>query len=138
MIEQGEYAVQHTPQQRKVSVLTDLLGSGLVNGQITWRPFREPGREAVDVHWLYTSEETGQDGAEAYISNQLPGSHTNLHHHLGFELLFVLEGELFDDRGEQYLPGTLIVQRPGSIHRVASVTGCKLLVVRQKGTVSLH
>lgn len=134
MINQSE----RTPQQRSLEVLTDLLGEGLVNGQITWRPFKEPGREAVDVHWLYTADETGLDGAEAYISNQLPGSHTDLHNHLGFELLFVLEGELFDDRGEQYMPGTLIVQRPGSIHRVASVTGCKLLVVRQKGTVSMQ
>jgi acetyl-CoA synthetase len=50
----------------------------------------------------------------------------------------VLEGELFDDRGEQFLPGTLILQRPGSVHRVASVEGCKVLVVRQKGAVSLH
>ena len=118
------------PHAREVDVLTDLLGDGLISGQVVWRPYKEPGREAVDVHWLFTAQDTG--GCEAYISNQLPGSHTNLHRHLGFELVLVLVGEIEDDQGRPYAPGSLLVQRPGSSHRMSSPGGCKILVVREK------
>jgi acetyl-CoA synthetase len=118
-----------TPQAREVDVLTDLLDGGLTSGQIVWRPYQEPGRDAVDVHWLFTAEDTG--AAEAYIANQLPDSHTDEHRHPGFELVFVLEGEIGDDQGGVYRPGSLLVQRPGTTHRMSSSTGCKVLVFRQ-------
>jgi quercetin dioxygenase-like cupin family protein len=126
------------PQPRDIEVFTDLLGEGLTNGQIPWRPYQDPGRAAVDVHWLYTAEETGTEGAEGYIAHQRPGSHTDLHRHLGFELVLVLQGELRDDTGERYPAGTLLVQHPDSIHRVSSPTGCKILVIREKQAVSLE
>jgi acetyl-CoA synthetase len=116
-------------------VLTDLFGDGLVSGQVMWRPYQEPGRDAVDVHWLFTAQDTG--GCEAYISNQLPGSHTDLHLHPGFELVFVLEGEIGDDQGRTYAPGSLLVQRPGSTHQMTSPSGCKVLVVREQQAMTL-
>jgi acetyl-CoA synthetase len=127
----------YIPQQRQVEVIEDIFGAGLTNGQIQWRPYTQPGRDAVDVHWLYTGDETGPDGAEAYVANFLPGSHGDLHRHLGFEILFVIDGELVNDNGDRYLPGTLVVERPDSIHRVSSPNGCKLLVIREKRTLPI-
>ena len=130
--------LEYTPQERPVEVLTDLFGEGLTNGQITWRPYVQPGREAVDVHWFYTGDETGADGAEAYISSFSPGAHGDLHRHLGFEILFILDGELVNDNGARYPAGTLVVERPDSIHRVSSPNGCKMLVIREKRTLPLR
>ncbi|GAA2138641.1 hypothetical protein GCM10009760_20110 [Kitasatospora kazusensis] len=127
----------HTPQRREVEVLTDLFGDGLTDGRISWQPYVQPGREAVDVHWLYSGRETGPDGAEAYIAHFRPGAHGDLHRHLGFELMLVLDGELVNDNGDRYRPGTLVVERPDSVHRVTSPDGCRLLVVREKRTVAL-
>ncbi|MFC5908056.1 cupin domain-containing protein [Streptacidiphilus monticola] len=128
----------YRPQQRDVEVFEDLFGDGLTDGQITWHPYVQPGRDAVDVRWLYTGDETGPDGAEAYIAHFRPGAHGDLHRHLGFELLFILDGELVNDNGQRYRAGTLVLERPGSIHRVASPEGCKMLVVREKRTLPLR
>ncbi|MEY9843032.1 cupin domain-containing protein [Streptacidiphilus sp. MAP5-3] len=130
--------LEYIPQPRRVEVMTDLLGEGLVNGQVEWRPYVQPGREAVDVRWLYTGDDTGPDGAEAYIAHFRPGAHGDLHRHLGFELLFILDGELVNDNGDRYQPGTLVVEHPDSIHRVSSPKGCKMLVIREKRTLPLR
>ena len=129
--------LEYVPQQREVKVFPDLLNGGLTDGRIQWRPYVQPGREAVDVVWLYTGEETGPDGAEAYIAHFRPGAHGDLHRHLGFELLMILDGELVNDNGDRYLPGTLVVETPDSIHRVSSPNGCKMLVIREKRTLPL-
>jgi acetyl-CoA synthetase len=129
---------EYIPQQRQIDVIEDIYGVGLTSGQVQWRPYVQPGRDAVDVHWLYTGDETGPDGAEAYLANFLPGAHGDLHRHLGFEILFVIDGELVNDNGDRYLPGTLVVEHPDSIHRVSSPRGCKLLVIREKRTLPLR
>lgn len=125
------------PQERDIEVRTDVFGSGLTNGQLLWRPYDEPDREAVDVHWLYSGQDTGPQGAEAYIAHFRPGSHTDQHRHFGFEVMFVLDGELHNDNGDRYLPGTLVVERPGSAHRVSSPHGSKVLVIREKRAAPL-
>ncbi|MET7683640.1 cupin domain-containing protein [Streptomyces sp. NPDC005423] len=130
--------IAYAPQQRHIEVISNLFGTGLTDGSILWRPYVQPGREAVDVHWLYTGEETGPDGAEAYIAHFRPGAHGDLHRHLGFELLLILEGELVNDNGDVYPAGTLVVERPDSIHRVSSPAGCKMLVIREKRTLPLR
>ena len=120
---------------RDITIYTDLFSGGLHNGQLTWTPYAQPGRAGVDVQWLYTADQTGPTGAEAYIAHFKPGSHGNLHEHLGFELLLVLQGELHNDNGDRYPAGTLILEEPTSVHQVSSPTGCIALVVREKGTV---
>ncbi|MFI5527337.1 cupin domain-containing protein [Kitasatospora sp. NPDC051853] len=129
---------EYIAQQRKVEVFPDLLGAGSSSDNLTWQAYVQPGRQAVDVHWLYTGEETGPDGAEAYIAHFGPGAHGDLHRHLGFELLFILEGELENDNGDRYLPGTLVVEVPNSIHRVSSTKGCKMMVIREKRTLPIQ
>ncbi|MGW3206561.1 cupin domain-containing protein [Streptomyces sp. NPDC001135] len=127
----------NSPQQRRdVRVIPGLLG-GAQHDDLTWQPYVQPGREAVDVHWLYTAEETGPDGAEAYLARFGPQSHGDLHRHLGYELIVVVDGELHNDNGDIYPAGHLVLEKPGSVHRVSSPHGCTLLVIREKRTEPL-
>ncbi|MET8759489.1 cupin domain-containing protein [Lentzea sp. NPDC004782] len=119
---------------RDIKIYSSLFAGGLHNGQIKWEEYVQPGRNAVDVEWLYTAADTGPTGAEAYIAHFKPGSHGDLHEHLGYELLLILEGELHNDNGDRYPAGTLFIEKPESIHQVSSPTGCYALVVREKGT----
>ncbi|MEW2296420.1 AMP-binding protein [Streptomyces sp. NPDC006743] len=126
----------HSPQRRDVLVIRALLdGSDL--DRLPWQAYIQPGRQAVDVHWLYTAEETGPDGAEAYLARFGAGAHGDLHRHLGFELIVVVDGELHNDNGDVYGPGCLVLEKPGSVHRVSSPHGCTLLVIREKRTEAL-
>ncbi len=117
-----------------ITVYRDLFGDVLGNDQFTWTPYVQPGRSAVDVQWLYTAAETGAGGAEAYIARFHPGSHGDLHEHLGFEMLLVLSGEIHNDNGDRYSAGTLFVVKPGSVHQVSTPSGCVAIVIREKGT----
>lgn len=119
---------------RDIRIYRNLFDGGLHNGQLAWSAYVQPGRAGVDVEWLYTAEETGPDGAEAYIAHFQPGSHGDLHEHLGYEFLLILEGELHNDNGDRYPAGTLFVETPTSVHQVSSPNGCYALVVREKGT----
>lgn len=119
---------------RDITVYTNLFSGGLHNGQLKWDSYVQPGRSGVDAEWLYTGEETGWTGAEAYIAHFHPGSHGNLHEHLGFEVLLILEGEMHNDNGDRYPAGTLFMEKPGSVHQVSSPSGCIALVIREKGT----
>ena len=120
--------------KRDIKIYKDLFGNGLHNGQFQWIPYIQQGRSQVAVEWLYTANETGPSGAEAYIANFLPGSHGNLHEHLGFEMLLILSGELLNDNGDRYTAGTLFIEKPNSVHQVSSKTGCVALVSREKCT----
>ncbi|MEU4039122.1 AMP-binding protein [Streptomyces collinus] len=125
-----------TPRRRDVLVVRDLLnGTGL--DRLAWQAYVQPGRQAVDVHWLYTAEDTGPDGAEAYLARFGAGAHGDLHRHLGYELIVVVDGELRNDNGDVYGPGCLVLEKPGSVHRVSSLNGCTLLVIREKRTEPL-
>ena len=119
---------------RDIKVYRDLFDGGLHNGQFHWTAYVQPGRSAVDVEWLYTGDQTGPTGAEAYVAHFRPGSHGDLHEHLGFELLLILDGELHNDNGDRYPAGTMIMELPGSVHQVSSPAGCVALVVREKAT----
>ena len=119
---------------RDIKVYSSLFTGGLHNGQIKWEEYVQPGRNAVEVEWLYTQAETGPAGAEAYIAHFKPGSHGDLHEHLGYEMLLILDGELHNDNGDRYPAGTLFIEKPESVHQVSSPSGCFALVVREKGT----
>ncbi|MFJ8543009.1 AMP-binding protein [Streptomyces sp. NPDC093586] len=124
------------PRRRDVLVVRDLL-NGTDLDRLTWQAYVQPGRQAVDVHWLYTAEDTGPDGAEAYLARFGAGAHGDLHRHLGYELIVVVDGELRNDNGDVYGPGCLVLEKPGSVHRVSSLNGCTLLVIREKRTEAL-
>ncbi|MGW2562119.1 cupin domain-containing protein [Streptomyces sp. NPDC001514] len=118
------------PQVRNVTVLRDILGSAGLDA-LDWERWVEPGRAGVDLHRLYVTD----DGSgAAMITRMAPGAHGDLHEHLGYELILVLEGELRNDNGDRYLPGDLVIEEPGSIHQVSTESGCTVLGVRHAPT----
>ncbi|MEW2395741.1 cupin domain-containing protein [Streptomyces sp. NPDC046862] len=124
-------AVAVPPQKRAVTVLRDIFDP-LGLDSLRWERWEEPGRAGVDVYRLYVTD--GAAPGAAMITRMAPGAHGDLHEHLGYELILVLEGELYNDNGDRYRPGDLVVEQPGSIHRVSTDTGCTVLGVRHAPT----
>ena len=89
-----------------------------------WTPFH-PG---VTAHWLY---DEGEEGARAVLLRYEPGARVDLHEHTGYEHMFVLEGEQFDERGS-YPAGSFVIQPPGTRHSPGSVGGCVALLIYEK------
>jgi anti-sigma factor ChrR (cupin superfamily) len=90
-----------------------------------WSAFR-PG---VDVRRLYQTEGGGPGAA---LLRYQPGASIPRHEHLGYEHILVLHGSQSDENGH-YPAGTLVVNRPGSAHRVVSAEGCVVLVFWERG-----
>ena len=53
------------------------------------------------------------------------------HEHVGYEHVFVLDGDQFDEHGS-YPAGSLTVNPPGSRHSPGSVGGCVALLIYEK------
>ena len=90
-----------------------------------WSPFH-PG---VSVRWLY---QTGQGGPAAALLRYEPGAGVPRHEHLGHEHVLILQGSQSDERG-RYPCGTLVVNKPGSSHKVTSEDGCVVLIIWERG-----
>lgn len=102
---------------------------GAVRHEPDFRPLTTGGRVGVEIHQLYTAEEAG--GPAAAIARYLPGAQAQPHEHTGYELIYVLSGELRTDDGA-YGPNSVIVMHPGSVHRPHTTTGCTVLVVWER------
>lgn len=90
-----------------------------------WKPFR-PG---VTAHWLYNE---GDGGACAVFLRYEAGARVPLHEHVGYEHLFVLEGDQFDEDGI-YPAGSFVIHPPGTKHSPpGSVAGCVALLIYEK------
>jgi anti-sigma factor ChrR (cupin superfamily) len=91
---------------------------------LTWEPLR-PG---VDKHLLY---ELPDGGPAAALLRYQPGAEVPHHEHPGFEHIVVLAGAQHDERG-RHAAGSLVVNPPGSAHRVWSPDGCLVLIVWER------
>jgi anti-sigma factor ChrR (cupin superfamily) len=119
------------PQDRNVTVLRDIFDPVGLDA-LNWERWQEPGRAGVDLHRLYVTDDDASGAA--MITRMAPGAHGDLHEHLGYELILVLEGELHNDNGDRYRTGDLVVEEPGSVHQVSTETGCTVLGVRHAPT----
>jgi anti-sigma factor ChrR (cupin superfamily) len=88
----------------------------------------EPLRPGVDILYLHKD---GTTEASSALLRYQPGAEVPAHEHQGYEHVFVLSGEQWDESG-RYPAGTLVINRPGTSHRVWSPTGCLVLVVWQR------
>lgn len=95
-----------------------------------WRPFR-PG---VTAHWLY---DEGNDGASAVLLRYEPGARVTEHEHLGYEHMFVLEGDQYDEDGT-YPAGSFVIHPPGTQHSPGSLGGCIALLIYEKAVRFSH
>lgn len=91
---------------------------------LDWLPLH-PG---VDIHDLYPESD---DGARAALLRYHPGAVVPWHLHGGYEHILVLQGAQQDDHG-RYEKGTLVINPPGTTHRVSSEEGCIVLAVWQR------
>src|SRR5262249_47021694 len=90
-----------------------------------WEPFR-PG---IQIRHLHQAGDSRVIGALLWYE---AGANIPRHEHLGVEIILVLDGAQSDEFG-CYPAGTLIVNRPHSIHRVASESGCIVLIIWELG-----
>ena len=89
-----------------------------------WEPFR-PG---VTAHWMY-KEDNG--GPAAVLLRYEAGARVALHEHVGYEHMFVLEGDQYDEFSS-YPQGSLAVNPPGTQHSPGSKSGCLALLIYEK------
>jgi anti-sigma factor ChrR (cupin superfamily) len=118
--------------QRTVTVLRDIL-TAEGRAKLDWVSWIQPGRAGTEIFPIYTTD--GPEPASAQLIRFAPGAHGDLHEHLGYELMIVLEGELRNDNGDVYTVGDLVVEEPGSVHQISTDTGCTLFGVREAPTV---
>jgi anti-sigma factor ChrR (cupin superfamily) len=92
--------------------------------RIPWQPFRE----GVEIHRIYGD---GINGPAAALLRYRERAAVPLHEHTGFEHIIILSGSQEDCRGK-FGAGTLIINLPGSQHRVFSEEGCVVLAIYEK------
>ncbi|MBO0906166.1 cupin domain-containing protein [Jiella sonneratiae] len=83
----------------------------------------EPFRAGVEIARLSGDGEKGETALLRYA----PGACVPLHEHTGLETILVLSGAQSDDAGT-YRAGDLVLNEPGSRHRVWSDEGCLVLI----------
>lgn len=103
-------------------------GSTFEATDLTFEPVIRDGRVGAEMHRLYSTSETGENGPAAAVMRYLPGAVATPHVHPGYEIIYVLSGELETDDGV-YGPNSLLVMPPGSTHAPRSPHGCIGLVV---------
>jgi len=122
--------------QQALAELIPVLFSGLPDHpftaqDVTFEPLTSDGRTGAEIHRLYTTEQTGPDGPAAAIVRYLPGAKAAPHKHPGYELIYVLSGQLETDDGE-FPANSLLMMQPESVHAPRSAGGCMALVVWEK------
>jgi anti-sigma factor ChrR (cupin superfamily) len=89
-----------------------------------WKPFR-PG---VTAHWFYNTE---HGGPAAVLLRYEAGARVALHEHIGYEHLYVIEGDQYDEYGV-YPAGSFVINPPGTRHSPGSREGCVALLIYEK------
>ncbi|MGE0194091.1 MAG: urea transporter [Methylocystis sp.] len=103
-------------------VITNLLAQAdTLRRTSDWEFFR-PG---VTAHWLYSE---GDGGHSAVLLRYEAGARVALHEHVGYEYMFVLEGDQFDEAGA-YPQGSFVIHPPGTRHSPGSHGGCLALLI---------
>ncbi len=110
-----------TPACYQPIVLQDLLTIADWQERIDWQPFK-PG---VEIHRLYGD---GITGPAAALLRYREAASVALHRHTGYEHILVLAGSQ-RDQNLTAVCGTLVVNPPGTVHRVASDAGCIVLAI---------
>lgn len=113
----------------KTMVIKDIFSLVEHPEQLDWQPFR-PG---VDIHRLY---DAGPIGSSSALLKYEPGAMVPDHEHTGYEHIIVLSGDQRDRQGN-YPTGTVVINEPGSHHKVTSESGCIVLIIWEKPVVIL-
>ena len=68
------------------------------------------------------------DGVGFHAYKMAPGMTTEAHLHTSHEEFFVLEGDITDNDGTEYVAGDLVLLKAGTEHNSSTKNGCTLLV----------
>lgn len=69
-----------------------------------------------------------KDGVGFHAYKMAPGMTTEAHIHTSHEEFFVLEGDITDNDGTEYVAGDLVLLKAGTEHNSSTKNGCTLLV----------
>jgi anti-sigma factor ChrR (cupin superfamily) len=97
--------------------------------EIPWEPFFE----GAEIHRLYGD---GVEGPTAALIRFREEARVPIHHHEGYEHVFVLAGEQRDQNATRK-QGAFTINPPGTAHSVFSKPGTIVLVVYEKPVVFL-
>lgn len=121
--------------QRNMTVLKNVLSTQGLDS-LHWTSWPQPGRHGADIHRLYDIRNESVN-EEAFIVRFGPGAHGDEHQHHGFELMFILSGDLTIGDAGTYSVGDLIVEEPDSVHQVSSRDGAVVLCIRHGEAVGV-
>jgi anti-sigma factor ChrR (cupin superfamily) len=104
--------------------LTRLFDIAEWQDEIPWQPFRE----GLEMHQLYGD---GASGPTALLLRFKELGEVPLHEHGGYEHILVLtKGQR--DQNSEAVAGTLMINPPGTMHRVIGEPGCIVLAIYEK------
>ncbi|WP_446470721.1 cupin domain-containing protein [Xenorhabdus stockiae] len=110
-------------------LLVGSLSENLHSENLKFESINKNGRASAEVHWLFKAEEA--NGSAAAIIHYYAGGNAPPHLHTGFELIYILEGEMKTSTGI-VKKNDLVLLKPGSIHKSSSKIGCIALIVWQQ------
>jgi anti-sigma factor ChrR (cupin superfamily) len=112
------------PDSLEPIILKNLFGPQADLDALDWRPFHK----GIDIVRIYGD---GRTGPAAALLRYAAGASVPLHLHRDYEHVVILrQGQ--DDAKGSYRAGTLVVNKPGSLHDVKSPGGCVVLIIWNK------
>ena len=104
--------------------IPDLFRIAEWSDRLVWEPFRE----GIEFHRLHGD---GRNGTTAALLRFREASKVPLHHHAGWEHIFILAGRQHDQNGSAEA-GTLMINPPGTVHSVVGEAGCIVLAIYER------
>lgn len=96
---------------------------------IAFREYQPGLRKGVLIHPLFDNTKDDPQGSDAALIRYLPDAFTPRHLHMGYEMVFVLQGDYIEN-DVSFAPGSLIIRAPGTTHEMRSKNGCTILAMR--------
>ena len=96
---------------------------------IAFREYQPGLRKGVLIHPLFDNTKDDPKGSDAALIRYLPDAFTPRHLHMGYEMVFVLQGDYIEN-DVSFAPGALIIRAPGTTHEMRSKNGCTILAMR--------
>jgi anti-sigma factor ChrR (cupin superfamily) len=104
--------------------LKDVFHFAAHQDQIPWQPYKK----GVDIFRLYGD---GITGPTAALVRYREHGEVPMHEHKGYEHILILTGSQRDETGISNA-GTLVINPPGTRHKVHSDAGCIVLAIYEK------
>ena len=104
--------------------LNDVFHFADHQNDIAWEPYKK----GVDIFRLYGDGISGPTAALVRYRNR---GEVPMHEHTGYEHILILAGSQRDENGT-FEAGTLVINPPGTRHKVSSDSGCIVLAIYEK------